>query len=77
MKTFEKRLSKIERIIDSKKHPGVFIIYINNGCFTIANYEENNKTFNNKKDLEDYIFNKYISDKFVFINFDISALKKD
>lgn len=67
MNALEKRISKIESKVLDKKHPGVFIIIRNNGLYIISNYEENGKIFNNITNLENYIFNKYNSDKYIFI----------
>lgn len=67
MNALEKRISKIESKVLEKKHPGVFIIIRNNGLYIIRNYEENGKIFNNIISLENYIFNKYNSDKYIFI----------
>lgn len=67
MNTLERRLSKIEKIVLEKKHQGVFIIIRNKGLYIINNYEEKGKTFKNIANLENYIFNKYNSDKYTFI----------
>lgn len=67
MNTLERRISKIESKVLDKKHPGVFVIIRKNNMYIISNYEEKGKTFNNIINLQDYIFNKYNSDKYIFI----------
>lgn len=67
MNALERRISKIESKVLDKKHPGVFIIIRNNDLYIISNYEEKGKAFNNVINLQDYIFNKYNSDKYIFI----------
>lgn len=67
MNTLEKRLSKIEKIVLEKKHQGVFIIIRDKDLYIISNYKEKGKTFNSITNLENYIFNKYNSDKYIFI----------
>lgn len=67
MNTLERRISKIESKVLEKKHPGVFIIIRNKGLYIISNYEEKGKVFNNIINLEEYIFSKYNSDKYIFI----------
>lgn len=67
MNTLERRISKIESKVLDKKHPRVFIIIRNNNLYVISNYEEKGKKFNNIANLQDYIFNKYNNDKYIFI----------
>ena len=75
MNILEKRLSKIESKILIKKDHGVFIILIDNGTYNISN--RNDAPFNSLKELENYIYTHYDSDKYIFITFDVSHIKKD
>lgn len=74
MNSLEKRLSKIESKVLIKKDHGVFIILIDNGTYNIINRDD--ATFNSLEELENYIYTHYDSDKYVFITFDVSNIKK-
>lgn len=67
MNTLERRLSRIESKVLEKKHHGVFIIIKNKDLYIINNCEEKGKVFDNIINLQEYIINKYNSDKYIFI----------
>ena len=77
MSSLEKRVKKMESILKQKyNHHGAFFILINNGIYRIENQEDKPKIFKSMKELETYVYNKYECQKYVFITFDITNIKK-
>lgn len=78
MKSLEKRLLKLEKVVKTKyNHSGVFFVFINNDIYTLQNYDDKGKCFDSKQKLEDYIYSKYDAEKYVFLTFDTSNLKRN
>lgn len=75
MNNIEKRLKNIETILQTNfNHHGAFIIIIENNKYKILNKEVKKNIFNSKKELENYIYEKYDCKKYVFITFDTSKI---
>lgn len=73
MNNIERRLKNIETILQKKfNHHGAFVIMVENGKYKILNKEVKKQIFNSKKELEDYIYEKYDCEKYVFIIIDTS-----
>ncbi len=77
MSRLEQRIKKLENQVFEKKHHGTFIIFIDNGIYTIISKEDKNKSFNNLIELKKYVYEKYNSDNYIFFTFDITNIKKD
>lgn len=70
MINLEKRIRKLEKFVKTNyNHSGVFLIFVDEGIFTMQNYEDKGKSFNNMKELENYIYGKYDAEKYVFLAF--------
>ena len=78
MNSIEKRLKNIEKKVNNiYNYHGAFIILINNGVYEIQNKDIKEKVFNSKIELENYIYNTFNCEKYIFITFDITNIMNE